>query len=305
MNTYIEDFFAYLDKFEARAGFDSEAFLQTYNGVYTVFGAMRDDRPKAIELDQLFVTRIKQTPLGQSDLRQLAVQVLISFFETEADIDGQSNQGYLYCRSLREVRQDVPYFESHLVPLLFREGALGGDQRLVAFFLGEIARYMNRYGHRLDAELKPEMFDAMTEPSRYLHLERRRLAMGKDLATDRASLEFHLLQVNAFAKMAARGKVQRALLSDWGYLRTTSFWSKLATAAHEFIGKLGGAFSNWKYFRLVMTQRNSAYLTYSVVIIICIILAIYIPMKWKSYSDSKFEQLNSHAQELQQKSSNK
>ncbi|MBD3258803.1 hypothetical protein GF377_10245, partial [candidate division GN15 bacterium] len=172
MNTYIEDLFAYLDKFEAGAGFDTEAFLQTYNGVYTVFGALRDDRQKAIELDQFFVERIKRNPLGQSDLRQLTVQVLISFFETEADIDGQSNQGYLYCRSLREVRQDVPYFEQHLVPLIFRDGALNGDTRLIAFFLKEIARYMNRYGTRLDHDLRPEAFDALPEPSKYLQLVR-------------------------------------------------------------------------------------------------------------------------------------
>lgn len=303
MNTYIEDLFSYLNKFEARTGFDAEAFLQTYNGVYTVFGAMREDRTKAIELDQFFVERIKQNPLGQSDLRQLTIQVLISYFETEADIDGQSNQGYLYCRSLREVRQDVPYFENHLVPLLFREGALGGDQRLVTFFLGEIARFMNRYSGRMDPDTKPEKFDALPEPTKYLHLARRRLEYGKDLVSDRTSLEFHLLQVNAFTKMSNRGKAQRELLSQWGYLRTTSFWAKVMAAIREFGGKLGGAFSNWKYFRLVMTQRNSAYLTYSVIILIFVFLAIYVPLKWNAHTERELGTFNEHAQELQQKSS--
>jgi hypothetical protein len=266
-----------------------------------VFGALREDRTKAVELDQFFVDRIKRTPLGQSDLRQLSIQVLISYFETEADIDGQSNQGYLYCRSLREVRQDVPYFENHLIPMLLREGALGGDQRLVAFFLGEIARFMNRYSHRMDPDMKPEKFDALPEPTKYLLLARRRQEYGKDLVGDRTSLEFHLLQVNAFAKMSNRGRTQRELLSQWGYLRTTSFWAKVMAALKELGGKMGGAFSNWKYFRLVMTQRNSAYLTYSLVLLICIFLAIYVPLRWNSHTEKQLEQLNQHAQELQQK----
>ena len=120
IKTYIEDLFKYIDAFENRAAdFDTEAFLQTYNGIYAVFQAMREDRDKAIGVDQFFLEWIKKTPLNASDLRQLVIQVLITYFESEADIDGKSNKSYLYCRDLRPTKRDISYFEGSLVRLLF------------------------------------------------------------------------------------------------------------------------------------------------------------------------------------------
>ncbi len=303
MNAYIKDLFAYLSRFEDRPGeFDTEAFLQTYQGVYAVFQALRKEREKAVETDHFFISQIKQIPLNKSDLRQLTVQLLITYFEAEADVDGQSNQSYLYCRSLREVKQDIPYFEKYLVPMLFADGALNWNLRLNTFFLEEIARYMNRYGGRFDAEMSPEAFGGLTDPSKFLHLARRRRELGADLLKDRSSLEFHLQQVNGFSKLAARGRTHREHLSEWGYLKTSNFWARVSEWLREFGGKLAGAFSSWRYFRLVMSQRNAAYLYCSIIIVICILLAIYVPSKWKSYSETQLNTLVEHADELQQQS---
>ncbi len=301
MNAYVEDLFSYLERFETRPDeFDTEAFLQTYNGVYTVFEALTKQRDKAIELDHFFVDKIKQIAPSKSGLRLLTIQLLISFFEAEADIDGQSNKGYLYCRSLREIKQDVPYFERHLIPMLFNDAGLTGNVKLHRFFLDEIARYLNKYGSRLDGDLTPETFDGLSDPMKFLVLARRRLLIGTDLLKDRSSLEFHLLQVKAFPKLAAKHKTHREHLSEWKYLQTDSFWTKLTGWFGEFTGKLGGAFSSWKYFRLVIRQRNAAYLTYTIIMILSILLAIYVPMKWTSYSGDKLQGLEDHATELQQ-----
>ncbi|HVP07433.1 MAG TPA: hypothetical protein VMS71_06290, partial [Candidatus Acidoferrum sp.] len=182
MKEYIEDLFTYLDTYEKKYGaFETEGFLQTYNGISAVFQALRQQRDKAVDVDQFFLEHIQRSPLSSSDLRQITIQVLITNFESEADIDGVSNKSYLYCRGLRPVKQDIPFFEQHLVPLLFREGALNNNLRLNAFLLEEMARIINTYGSRVQAGLSPEQFAAMSDPLKFLELARRRQAMGGEL----------------------------------------------------------------------------------------------------------------------------
>ena len=116
IKSYIDELFTYLDTFENRySEFETQAFMQTYNGIYAVFQALRQQRDKAVDVDQYFLNKIQKSPLSSSDLRQLCLQVLITFFESEADIDGQSNNSYLYCRDLRPVKRDISFFEDYLL----------------------------------------------------------------------------------------------------------------------------------------------------------------------------------------------
>ena len=158
--------------------FETEAFLQTYNGIAAVFHALRQQRDTAIEVDRFFLDKIRQAPLTSSDLRQITIQVLITRFESEADIDGQSNKAYHYCRGLRAVKQDVPFFEDNLVPLLFRDGSLNGNYRVNSFFLNEISRYLNTFGRPIQAALTPEAFGGMPDPLKFLELARRRFQLS-------------------------------------------------------------------------------------------------------------------------------
>ena len=299
IKNYIEELFAYLNKYEnSYAQFETEAFLQTYNGIIAVFNPLRQQRNEAMEVDGYFLEKVKQAPLNSSDLRQLTVQVLITFFESEADTDGQSNRAYSYCRGLRAVKQDIPYFENHLIPLLFDEGGLNANHRLRSFLLGEIARYMNKFGSRIQLNVTPEQFQAMSDPMKILELERRRLTIGDDLVRDRTTLEFHLQRIDYFNKLGDKSKLYDQFLRDWGYLKTTSFWSQVKSAMSAVGGKFRGAFSSFGYFRLIMTQRNPAYLFYGVLIVVFIFLAIYVPMKWHDYGNNKLDQFQNHAQEL-------
>lgn len=303
IKTYIEKLFSYLDTYESRyAEFETEAFLQTYNGIIAVFQALRQQRNDALDVDQFFLSRIKQAPLTSSDLRQVTVQVLITFFESEADTDGQSNQAYSYCRGLRAVKQDIPFFENHLVPLLFEEGGLNNNDRLRIFLVGEIARYMNKFGRRLEPNLAPESFQAMTDPLKVLELQRRRLELGTALISDRTSLEFHLQRIDYFDKLRARGRMYEYLLKEWGYLKTADFWGRIKTALGELGGKFAGAFSSFGYLKLILTQRNPAYLFYTVIIVVFVLLAIYVPMKWQDYSDQRLQEFQEHADQVQQSS---
>ncbi|MCX6826025.1 MAG: hypothetical protein NTV06_01970 [candidate division Zixibacteria bacterium] len=300
IKSYIEELFKYLDAYEKRpAEFETEAFLQTYNGIYAVFQALRQQRDKAVEVDQFFFDKIKQVPLTGSDLRRLSIQIMITYFESEADIDGQSNRSYLHCRGLREVKQDVPFFENYLIPLLVKEGNLNNNFRLNLFFLNEIARYINKFGRATTSALTPEEFGALSDSMKFLELARRRSGLGSALLKDRNSLEFHLQRINAFDKLGQKNKLFEHYLTEWIYLKRTSFWSKVTSFWSELIGKIKGAFSSSRYFRLVMTQRNAAHLYYFLIIIFFILLAIYVPIKWRAYSDKQLQEFQDRAMKLQ------
>ncbi|MFQ5500024.1 MAG: hypothetical protein ACE5FH_10175 [Candidatus Zixiibacteriota bacterium] len=299
IKSYIDDLFDYLQAFESNPErFETEAFLQTYQGVYAVFEAFRRQRDEAIETDQYFLSKIQRVPLSASDLRQVALQVLITFFESVADIDGQSDKSYAFCRGLRDKKQDVPYFEQTLVPMLFRPGALDGSARLNGFFLDEISRYLNKFGKAIDTNLSPERFDAMTEPMKFLQLARRRHVLGATLVEDRSTLEFHLQRVNSFSKMAGASQLALHHLNKWHYLKKSSFWSKVKSFLGELAGKFVGAFSSFRYMRLVTTQRNPAYALYGFLILLFIALAVYVPMKWTKVSERKLDEFRMRADSL-------
>ncbi len=298
--SYVEDLFRYLKTYETNyAEFETEAFLQTYQGIGAVFQALRQQRDKAIELDRFFLEKLKQHPLTSSDLRQLTLQILITFFESEADIDGQSNQAYSYCRGVRAIKQDVPFFENHLTPLLFQEGSLNNNFRLHSFLLDEIARYLNTFGKSVKVDLTPEQFQAMSEPMKFLELARRRLQLGGDVLTERSSLEFHLMRIDAFNKLRHKSRLYEHLLKEWRYLVETSFWSKVKNLGSVLLGKLKGAFSSWRYFRLIMTQRNPAFVFYGVIILLFLLVAWYVPRKWQDYSHRQFEIFQQRSQTMQ------
>lgn len=299
IKSYIDNLFSYIDVYETRGGeFETEAFLQTYNGVYTVFNALAQQRDKAVGVDQFFLGKIQQLPINSSDLRQLTVQILISFFEGEADTDGQSNQSYMYVRGQREIKRDVTFFENNLMPILFKEGALHNNFRLNQFFLKEIGRYLGKFGAPLEQNITPESFNAMTDHMKLLVLQRRRLNFGEQLLKDRNSLEFDLQRMNIFNKLTEKNRLLKNYFSEWSYHEKGSFWDKVKSGLGELGGKLKGAFSSYSYFRLTVTQRNAAYIYYTLLILIFILLAIYVPQKWNDYSNQKYEQLQERANQL-------
>ena len=68
MKSYINDLFKYLDTYEKDySKFETEAFLQTYNGIVTVFKSLRSDRNQAVEADYYLLDKIKTSPLTSSD----------------------------------------------------------------------------------------------------------------------------------------------------------------------------------------------------------------------------------------------
>jgi len=301
MKNYVEDLFKYINTYETKySSFKTEAFFQTYNGVYTVFQPLRQQRDQAVELDYFLLDRVRENPLTTSDLRQLAIQILITYFESEADTDGRSNQAYSHCRGLRAVKQDVPFFENHLVPMLCKPGSLKDDYQLNAFFLREIARFLNTFGKRLKVDLTPEAFGSMSDPMKFLELARRRLELGEDLLKDRASLEFHLLRIDSFAKLGSKNRLFKQLLSEWGYLKKGDFWARVSGWFGELFRKIKGAFLSGRYLRLIISQRKPAYLFYSMIIILFLLAAVAVPVLWSRYTDTKLEQLRERATNVEE-----
>jgi len=297
---YIDDLFGYLDTYEkSYSDFEVEAFFQTYGGIYAVFQAMREQRQRAMEVDRYFLDKIRRQPLNSSDLRQLTIQVLVTYFESEADTDGQSNQAYLYCRELRSIKRDAAYFEEQLVPLLFREGSLNNDFRLNEFFLKEIGRYLSKFARALKADLSPEDFASMSEPMKFLELTRRRQDLGRDLLADRNSLEFQLQSMGLFNKLRDTARLYEQYLGRWGYLAETGFWVKFKGWLSGVWGKFKGLFASFRFFRLTLTQRKPAYVLYLLIILVFAFLAYYVPVRWNQYSQQKLERFEQRAVETQ------
>ncbi len=288
ITSYIDDLFKYIETYENNySAFETEAFFQTYNGIFAVFQALRQQREKAIEVDQVFLAKVKSTPMTSSDLRQITVQVLVSFFEAVADTDGQSNRAYLYCRDLRSAKRDVAFFETSLVPIIAREGSFNGNFKLNQFLLKEIGRYIKNYGSGVKADRTPEQFGALSDHLKLLELSRRRDELGEGLFKDRNSLEFHLHGVGIFEKLCQKSSLFEMYLKDWDYLIEESFFDRLKKSIGILWGKFKGLFSSFGYFRLSLSQRNSAYIYYSLMILLFVFLAIYTPLKWNSYSEEK------------------
>ncbi len=297
----IEKLFVYLDAFESQpAAFETQAFIQTYNGVRAVFRVLREQRDQAVEVDYTFLDFIKQVPLTASDLREITVQILICYFEAEADVDGRTNQSYSYCRGQRPVKQDVPYIEEKLAPLLFRERALNNNEQLHGFMLDEICAFLNTHGRSLKADLTPEEFDRLKDPIKMLVLARRRHQFGTALLNDRSSLEFDLHRVNAFHKLGSKNRAFEQYFKNWNYLYKPSFWTRVKTTITELGGKGRGIFSSFRYTRLVFSQRGPAFVKYVVFIVFWIVLAILVPRWWLEHDDSQLQKMNQRVQNVGQ-----
>lgn len=301
MKSYIEDLFRYIDTYENNySQFETEAFIQTYNGIITVYQTLRTDRNQAVEVDYFFLDKLKLSPLTSSDLRQVTVQTLITRFESEVDTDGRSNQAYSYCRNLRPVKQDVPFFENILIKVLFEPGSLNTNFRLNSFFLEEIGSYINNFGKSVKIDISPEEFDSFTSPLKVLELMRRRLSLGTDIINDRNTLEFHLKRVDAFNRIATINDCYKQYFTQWQYLSTTSFWSNIVSWFSEITAKSKGAFKSIGYFRLLCSQRHLAYLVYVLLIIMCIAMAFGVPSFWNGYSEDKLIEIQEKANSLYQ-----
>lgn len=299
IKSYIDDLFRYLKTYETNySKFETEAFMQTYNGIRTVFQTLREQRNQAVEVDYSFLDAVKLAPLTSSDLRHLTVQMLITYFESVADVDGRSNQAYDYCRGLRGVKQDVPFFETVLLPLFFREGSLNDNFRLHSFLLGELANFLNKYGRTVNPDLSPEAFAALDDGRKFLELSRRRLHLGSDLMADRSSLEFHLQRVGTFDKLSQKKKLFKEYLMFWNYLVKVSFWTKIKSFFGELGGKAKGFFSSFRYTRLVFSQRRPAFFLLTFFIILWLFLAVMVPIWWFDYEKGQLDKLYDRVERL-------
>jgi len=294
LKQHIESLFRYLNSYEKDYGsFETEAFIQTYNGITAVFKTLRSHRDDAVETDYAFLDFIQSSPLTSSDLRRLTVQTMISYFEAQADVDGRSNQAYLYVRNLRSVKQDVQFIEQHLIPLLFRPGSLNANFRLHSFFLVELAKYLNEYGPTLPRDLSPEEFDRLGDDLKFLTLCRRRLQFGTTLVSERIDPEFHLHRVGSFRKLAAKDKILGAYLSEWQYLGGgDGFWSRVAKWLSGLGAKGKGFFTSLDYSRLVFRQRRPALVFNVFMIVVWLALDILAPKLWWNFSEKKLDDLN-------------
>ena len=245
--------------------------------------------------------KIKQGPLNSSDLRQLTIQILISFFESIADTDGQTNRAYLHCREFRDVKRDVAYFETTLMPLLTWDGSLNNNFKLNYFFLKETGRFILNYSSGWSGDISFEDFKALPDHQKLLELHLRRSKFGESLFNDRNSLEFHMHSIGVFEKLKVSRPLFKQYFEEWNYLLDDSFFDRFKKKLGVLWESLKGLFSNYKYLRLALTQRYSAFIFYSLVIFLFVLMAILVPIRWNSYTEKKLVEFENRIEETQDK----
>jgi hypothetical protein len=297
----IDTLFRYVAEFEGRSPqFQTEAFMQTYHGIRAVFKSLVQDRNQAVETDYIFLDHVQRTSPGTSPLRNITAQVLISFFEAEADPDNRSNQAWSYIRSLRPVRPDAIYIEQHLASDLTTPDALHGDLQLSMFLLEQMADYMNKYGRPLDPALTPEAFSALDDHLKLLMLCRRRLELGPALLSERSSLEFALERTGALRGLSESSGLYSACLTRWGYLQESTFWSRVLGVIRPMIAKTKGLFLSTRYTRLLFSERRPAVFLQVFIILVWIALAVLTPVLWRHQNDKHLEELDVRKARVQQ-----
>lgn len=291
----IDDLFRYVQDYETESGgFNVEAFINTYNGIKAVFQPLREQRRDAVEVDQLLLERIRQVHLSKSDLRQLTIQVLLSYFNAIANTDGTTNKAYYACRQMRKIPMDVRYFEEELMPLLTREGSLKGHLDLNRFFLEQIGKYIKEYGGSFKGNVTPEEFKGMPIQSKILILYLRRLELGNALVRDRNSLEFHMRRESGeFEKMTKSYSIADYYLdSQWKYIEKIGFWTRVKGFVGLAWARFRGSLTSMDYVKLSVAQRPPAYIYYLLIIVIFLFLALAIPLVWSNYRNSELEKFN-------------
>jgi hypothetical protein len=297
---YINDLFQYIDTYEKDyTAFKTEAFFQTYTGICAVFQTLRQERDRAVEIDRVFLEKIKKGPIKSSDLRQLTIQILISFFESIADTDGRSNRAYLHCREFRDVKRDVSYFQSTLMPILTRAGSLNNNFKLNQFFLKEMGRFILNYSSGWSGDISFEDFKALPDHQKLLELYLRRTKFGDSLFTDRNSLEFHMHSIGVFEKLKASIPLFKQYFEEWNYLVEDSFFKRLKARLGVLWESLKGIFSNYRYLRLALTQRYYAFVFYGIIIVIFILMAVLVPAGWNKFTDKKLTEFEKRIEATQ------
>ena len=181
-----------------------------------------------------------------------------------------------------------------------RDGSLYNNFRLNSFFLKEIGRFITNFSSGWNSEPTFEDFKGLSDPMKLLTLYIRRLKLGNDLAGDRNSLEFHMQSVGGLAKLRQAGDLHEQYLLEWDYLSDESFFDRVKKSLSVLWSNFKGLISNFNYLRLALTQRYSAYLFYSIVIIIFVFLAIIVPGRWNKFTEKKLAEFESRVDQTEE-----
>ena len=157
-----------------------------------------------------------------------------------------------------------------------------------------IEGYRRQYGERFNDELlkildpRQRALDALID-QKLLELFLRRLKHGENLVEDRNSIEFHMRDIREFEKLKESNKILGKYLEKWNYLLDEpTFWDRFTERTGFIWRNIKDLFSNFSYLRLSLTQRNSAYFFYGIVVFLFVLMSILVPMWWGGKTENPY-----------------
>jgi hypothetical protein len=300
----INDLFSKIAYYEEGSPhFQAHEFIENFNGVMSLFPAVRDKINEIREIDQILSRRTQEFNINRSDLRRLCVHLLTMFFKFSANAPSPYDRCYLSSRERRRPHKDAGFVTEILTPLIFSSGGLRDDFELKFYFLKRVNEFQRKFGGRrpvydtISTEEawklpRPVLFADLVEryeqdPSR-IHkegmVENRLYRSGKFklLAREDPFLEYLVLKLEYLVKVPWYKKI----------------WAKITKGIRRILGTLHLGFI-W----YLLTKRRAAYLFYIFLILLILAGGVAVPLLWKSINQKKLEHLRRNTVQIMEKNS--
>lgn len=143
----INDLFSKITCYEEGASpFRTNEFIENFNGVISLFPAVRDKVNEIREVDQILSNRSQEFNINRSDLRQICVHLLTMFFKFSANAPSPYDRCYLSSREKRRPHKDAGFITEILTPLVFSPGGFHKDFELKYYFLKQLNEFQRKFG---------------------------------------------------------------------------------------------------------------------------------------------------------------
>jgi len=288
----INDLFAKISYYEeGPARFRTHEFTENFNGVMSLFAAVRDKVNEMREIDQLLSRRTQEFNIKRSDLREICVHLLTMFFKFSANAPSPYDRCYLYPREKRTPHKDAAFVSETLTPLVFSSGALRNDFELKYYFLRRLNEFQRKFGGRKPVYDTVSVDEALKLPRSLLFsdlLER----YDQDPARIRKEgmLENRLYQSGKFKSLAEENPFSEYLLLRLEYIEKVPWYKKIRTEMAKGIERIQGRI-HLGFIGYLLTKKRAAYLLYIFFILLFLAVAVAVPLFWKNINLKKLQHL--------------
>lgn len=301
----INDLFSKIAYYEEESPhFQAHEFIENFNGVMSLFPAVRDKINEVREIDQLLSRRTQEFNINRSDLRGLCVHLLTMFFKFSANAPSPYDRCYLSSREKRRPHKDAGFVIEILTPLVFSSGSLRDDFELKYYFLKRINEFQRKFGGRRPVYDTISLEEAWKLPRPLLFSDLvERYEQDTSRVHKEGMIENRLYQSGKFKLLAREDPFLEYLLKEkLGYIVKVHWYKKMWAKITKGIGRILGTL-HLGFIWYLLTKRRAAYLFYIFLILLILAGGVAVPFLWKSINQKKLKHLRRNVVESIEKGS--